>query len=262
MNLNINLDNIGDYYSDSDNESEENNESDNYENESNSYNEGKGVPGVRLPNEMRFPDKPTNQAPTGYLTIQNRINSRNGKIDPKEFNSHLREMVKQGWLEINDLNDAEKFIVPGMRIRYITKDGYFRTGGWVVLFREDTDETGKLYKWLVYKGHNNVTFSLQYGGDSDSDGDVHRLFFIQGNAKRKVSVENKIPVQKIDSDGIKIYKPNYKYPEYQSDHPVYLNDKNGEKVVVYYADSNSKKNRFMKSMKYKSSQKYGWSFFE
>lgn len=252
MNLNINLGNIGDYYSSSSEEEEEEGYETDYSIGVKEINYREGIPGVRLPNIVKKPIEPTNPAPYGYLSIQDRINSRNGKIDPKQFNLHLREMVNQGWMELTDINEAERYIIPGMRIRYITKDKHFRTGGWVVLFKEEDDDKGIVKKYIVYKAHNNVTFSLQYE-------DIDRLFFIHGNKKRK---DKKEVDKKVDEEGIKIMQPRYKKPIYDSDYPVYLNDKNGNKVGIYYADSKYKRKRFMESEKFKSAQKYGWSFHE
>lgn len=179
----------------------------------------------------------------GHKSIIEYVNSKeDSSINVGRLNKVLQHMFDNHWKEIKIDEDMLELISPSTQIRYIIKDEtgiYFRTGGFYIKFYKKEDDPNLTDSYLLYATHvSGVNRTVQLG-------DLYKFYI-----KQK-------PIKKFNKIGGKVY---YKYPEGITDYPVHLEDEKGNSIIIYYAQSESKRDRFINSAKYRKAKKYGWEF--
>jgi hypothetical protein len=95
-----------------------------------------------------------------------------------------------------------------------------------------------------------VNRTLQYEGFTN-------MYMKERVRKVKVVKEKEKKENKIVDNRVK-----YKRPIEKTNFPVYITNKDGKEVVVFYAENNHKRDRFLKTNKYQKALKYGWVFID
>lgn len=197
-------------------------------------------------------------------TIQGKINSNNGYINEKKLDEYKKTLLAKGYSCINpsDINSINKYIYPGDRIAYRTKDNKWRSGGFVIQIYEVEQEEDKNKKnyYICFKPFNPRTT-----GVSVQMNDITELWHIRKDLMRRrtynfddnstVNTENTENTENLEEKYIE-----FKNPTNITNYPVSLPNKNGKEIIVYYAESKSKQERFMNTDKFKNALKYGWRF--
>jgi hypothetical protein len=193
----------------------------------------------------------------GYPNIQKAVNSGPREtINPRILKIVTDFQEREGWFEIT--LDEIMMVNPGDRIRYITNsnppdpksaertvenDKYpmsfkhaprnkFRTGGWVI-------SVDLVNRYILYRTH--VTGCCPQSIQFDY---IARLFYLPRDGSA--------------SSGSKPTK--YRMPETVTNYPVMLKDRDGNDVVVYYAPSKSKQEKFMMTQKFENAMRNGFEF--
>lgn len=176
------------------------------------------------------------------VSIQNKINSNNGHIDEDKLTEYKKELIQKGFINISihDEKLVSETIKPGDRIAYRNKENKWRSGGFNIKIYK-SNETNNYYIYYKPFGLNGTAVSIQLY-------DISELWYQPKELMKKKEKKAKIEI--------------YNIPEIETDFPVCLKDKNGNEVVVYYASDKYKKDRFMKTEKFKNAQTIGWKFKE
>lgn len=168
-------------------------------------------------------------------TIQNYINaSDDGTIVEARYNIYKKNLDKRGFQLIHPDNARE--IAKGDRIAYVDTNNKWRSGGFVI-------EIHKNEEFIQYKMFNGQVSQIQFS-------DIQDLWWQPKKEANKFK-----GVQFGEDDKIVLKKPDF-----ISNYPVVLKNSKGKDVVVYYADDNSKKNRYMGTNKFKLISEFGWIF--
>lgn len=221
---------------------------------------------------------PLRLPPDEYISRQGYINSNNGFINDDRLIRYLQKLETKGFVKTNNIYELS----PGDRMAYITKDGKWRSGGFVIGLYEsnmvynnfddsidfDIDDskfrgtmtenikekikkqikeqqrTKEYLPFLLYKAFNNAVFSLQ-------GVDVYEFWY-----KKKISKRIR---KKIVKEPKKIQFNLPKNPTY---YPVYLLNDNNEEVIVFYGRDTYDVKRFINSQKYSKALEQGWEFVD
>jgi hypothetical protein len=204
----------------------------------------------------------------GYTNVQDYINiGPNKTVDETRLKTMLNFMSKNGWviLKNNEIEDYD-FKARDL-IKYVTNDkpedggirnityqntgesdtvvygssaNKFRSGGWIIAKDGQVIEGDKGKKYIMYKPHNlsqpPIPIQLE---------NIKELYVFSADQLEELKSTRPVKFNK---------------PGKVTNYPVYLLDKNGEKVVVYYAKDNSKKTKFINTKKFERAQKNGWEF--
>lgn len=172
-----------------------------------------------------------------YFGYQKMINTEDGFVNQEKLEEHVAMIKQKGWLEISPITFE---ILPlGCQIRYVTTEGKFRTGGFVVAVDYDNDPP----QWLSYLSHTQSTWSLQLE-------DTQRLFYLtRDKLKRKDQLL-------VPGEIVMFRQP--RSPPCQYD--VYLNDVHGVPRRVYGCKSKIWNTRFLNTNAYRYAILYGWKF--
>jgi len=187
----------------------------------------------------RIPDSKTihdsRYDPNTYKSIQSRVNN-----DAEFESKYIEKLVRDGWVALKTVPDI--FLYPkGKTFKYRLNgdslsgapEGTFRSGGFFIGKNINEIDNSKIDNYFLYKGYNGCIFSLQI--------------------KDILEVYVKSPTKEISV---------FKKPEMITNFPVYLDNENGIKTVVYYASDSCHRIRFMNTMKYKkalATGKWSWS---
>ncbi len=204
----------------------------------------------------------------GYSNVQNYINNGpRGTIDVDRFNDVYNHMKSIGWREISikDLINNHSLLEPRYLIKYITnnnpKEGgvkpidrnssgkeilaeygssarKFRSGGWLISMNK-----GDNGEYLLFRPHNNkLPVSIQLDN-------ILKLYVLDSKSQDDLKEERR--------KGKPVY---FNQPGEETDYPVHIPDDDGNRIVIYYAVSQSKAERFMQTAKYCRALKNGWKF--
>jgi hypothetical protein len=163
-----------------------------------------------------------------YRSIQEKVNT-----DPAYETEYMRTLSSKGWRELNSNTDILRY-PPGESFKYRlngdglskAKHGTFRSGGFLIGPPDDSKD------YILYKAYNGLIFPLQLK-------DV--LIFYIKDVRLKTILFNK--------------------PMNITNNPVYLVDKNGNDVAVYYGKKPKDARKFTETLKFKTATKYGnWDF--
>lgn len=171
-----------------------------------------------------------------YKGFQKLINSNKGEIDEDLLNEHIEELMSSETTKWEEIPVDFSLLKTGERIRYttLTPEGkhLFRTGGWITHIPED-------YKYLAYMAHTKSTWCLQVE-------DCQRIFVVRKTIKNKVEVDRTI---------------YFKIPGIKTAYNSYLDDSEGNKVIVGSFKSRYDLDKFESRHKYiKASNGEPWDF--
>jgi HD superfamily phosphohydrolase len=198
-----------------------------------------------------------------------RTNKKDVKIDPGYIYIFYNKLYKY---HFDDPHFYKVGVSKNLMKRYKTLNtGFYESGNFVYiskLFPDKYSAESKLFTNLnQYKPNTTREFlrcnlniiiteiekiEKEYGLN-DSHNPPEWIRPVKREKKEKESKREKT-IKIVDK------RVKYKRPGKETNFPVYLKNKNGEEVVVYYATNNSKIERFKKSEKYKRALKIGWVF--
>ena len=199
-----------------------------------------------------------------YIPIQVKCN------DEEQFpgfrDEYIKDLLttKEGddfyWEEIKPLELFDE--LPGQWVSYIENNNKFRIGGTLVKHNEETDggmgfikEQERLSErnYVLYKGCKGNIISMQVKENNNctcdwKKGPHSHPYAVTVFIKRKMQY----------------YKKPTNVPEsaiaFKGAYAIKLKDNQGIEQVVYYNRDRMKRERFIKTHKFKLAKKYGWNF--
>jgi len=161
-----------------------------------------------------------------YVSWQSKINIEPGGTINDEV---LQDYLEDNYEEIRPKNIGK--LGAGSRIAYVTKTNKWRSGGWFIRIEESTEDADgnqfdkpKIY--ALYKSFNNAVFSIQVE-------DV-KMFYTR-------ILKPKVIIKKM------IY---FKRPEQITNFPVFLVNREGDEVPVYFARDSAERKKITERTKY------------
>ena len=180
--------------------------------------------------------------PFRYISIQDRVNN-----DPNFEIAYINKLSTEGWFKLENNRSILKDEMRGRHFKYRLngnglsnpEKGTFRSGGIIIGKKEDSDE------YIMYKAYNGCLFPLQIK-------DIEEIYVKDPNVKIEGNKKERIIKSTVF----------FKEPEHETEYPVVLTSRlTGDKIVVYYAKDNYKRDRFMATKKYQYAFKTGdWGF--
>jgi hypothetical protein len=163
-----------------------------------------------------------------YISWQSKINiEENGTINDEILQDYLDD---HNYKEI--IPSKIDKLAPGARIAYITKTNKWRSGGFYIRTEESKEDADgnkfkKAKKYVLYKSFNNSVFPVQVE-------DVE--MFYTKERKKDIIIKKQIV---------------FKRPEKVTNFPVFLTNRDGEEVAVYYARDSNERRAIVQRTKYK-----------
>ncbi len=199
------------------------------------HKEGRKPYDPNVPREPLY--EPVREAPEGYKSIQQVINTGPGKtINQARLDFYTK---KKGFKKINVFQIYS--IAIGSKIAYVTRDNKWRSGGFLVSIKNSntlygTKEKLDTYKiYIEYKGFNGALFTAQ-------EDDIRELYVLPKKQKKNTG---------------KILLPALGEP---TRFPIYAQNDSGDDVIIKYARDEYERDRFIGTLKYRNIISRGFYF--
>ena len=218
-----------------------------------------------------------------YISIQGFINSNDGFINEERLDKYLERLTKKGFISTKNIYELS----PGDRMAYITKEGKWCSGGFII----------GLYE-------SNIVYKNPFGDSEEFEESIEvndNSFRGKINDKIREKIKTKIKEQQKTKEylpfllykgfnnavfslqGVDVYEFWYKkkvnkkeikkalnmqkrvkfnLPKNPTYYPVHLLNDNNEEVIVFYGRDAYDVKRFINSQKYTKALENGWTFVD
>jgi len=182
-------------------------------------------------------------------SIQAGINSKNGKIDYDKLKEQIDNTLHRYNHYIMRPDMYEMLISKlkkGDRVSYISEDDTYRSGGYVNGVYAVTEGEGYNFYMEPFGKDKMKPFCVKFV-------DLRELWH---QPKSEMGKRKANPDKLVTSKKIVLYKRPTKVTRW----PITLKDKEGNDIIVLYAQDESKRVRFKSTTKFKQAQVNGWEF--